>query len=132
MQQQKQYDTVIIGSGLGGLVCGAILSKEGQRVCVLEKNEQIGGNLQTFKRDGVTFDTGVHYISGLDKGQNLYQFFNYLGLMDRLELLKMDEEGFGNCSNTGACEIECPKGISLENIARMNREFLVAKFTTAE
>ena len=37
---------------------------------------------------------------------------------------QMDEEGFGNCTNTGACEIECPKGISLENIARMNREFL--------
>lgn len=37
---------------------------------------------------------------------------------------KMDEEGFGNCSNTGACEVECPKGISLENIARMNREYL--------
>ena len=37
---------------------------------------------------------------------------------------KMDEEGFGNCSNTGACEIECPKEISLDNIARMNREFL--------
>jgi succinate dehydrogenase / fumarate reductase iron-sulfur subunit len=39
---------------------------------------------------------------------------------------KMDEENFGNCSNTGACEAECPKGISLENIARMNREFLMA------
>lgn len=39
---------------------------------------------------------------------------------------QMDKEGFGNCSNTGACEIECPKGISLENIARMNREFLKA------
>ena len=39
---------------------------------------------------------------------------------------QMDEEGFGNCTNTGACEIECPKGISLENIARMNREFYVA------
>jgi succinate dehydrogenase / fumarate reductase iron-sulfur subunit len=39
---------------------------------------------------------------------------------------KMDEEGFGNCSNTGACEVECPKGISLENIARMNREYLKA------
>jgi succinate dehydrogenase / fumarate reductase iron-sulfur subunit len=38
----------------------------------------------------------------------------------------MDEEGFGNCTNTGACEVECPKGISLENIARMNRDFLVA------
>lgn len=36
---------------------------------------------------------------------------------------QMDEEGFGNCSNTGACEVECPKGISLENIARMNREY---------
>ena len=39
---------------------------------------------------------------------------------------QMDEEGFGNCSNTGACEIECPKGISLENIARLNREYLAA------
>jgi succinate dehydrogenase / fumarate reductase, iron-sulfur subunit len=39
---------------------------------------------------------------------------------------KMDELGFGNCSNTGACEMECPKGISLAHIARLNREFLVA------
>ncbi|MBT4839980.1 MAG: 4Fe-4S dicluster domain-containing protein, partial [Flavobacteriaceae bacterium] len=39
---------------------------------------------------------------------------------------QMDLEGFGNCTNTGACEIECPKGISLENIARLNREFLSA------
>ena len=37
---------------------------------------------------------------------------------------QMDEEGFGNCTNTGACEVECPKGISLDNIARMNREYL--------
>lgn len=41
---------------------------------------------------------------------------------------QMDNEGFGNCSNTGACEIECPKGISLEDIARMNREYLKASF----
>jgi succinate dehydrogenase / fumarate reductase iron-sulfur subunit len=39
---------------------------------------------------------------------------------------QMDKEGFGNCTNTGACEVECPKGISLENIARMNREYLKA------
>ena len=39
---------------------------------------------------------------------------------------QMDEEGFGNCTNTGACEVECPKGISLENISRMNREYLYA------
>jgi succinate dehydrogenase / fumarate reductase iron-sulfur subunit len=45
---------------------------------------------------------------------------------------QMDEEGFGNCTNTGACEIECPKGISLENIARLNREFLKAAVTSED
>ncbi len=42
---------------------------------------------------------------------------------------QMDAEGFGNCTNTGACEVECPKGISLENIARLNREFIVSSLT---
>src|SRR5690554_2769682 len=42
---------------------------------------------------------------------------------------QMDEEGFGNCSNIGACEVECPKSISLENIARMNREWINARIT---
>ena len=45
---------------------------------------------------------------------------------------QMDEEGFGNCTNTGACEVECPKGISLENIARMNREYLSAAVASEE
>lgn len=44
---------------------------------------------------------------------------------------QMDAEGFGSCTNTGACEAECPKGISLSNIARMNREYLSAEFTSA-
>jgi len=43
---------------------------------------------------------------------------------------QMDEEGFGSCTNTGACEIECPKGISLTNIARMNREYFSAILTS--
>jgi succinate dehydrogenase / fumarate reductase iron-sulfur subunit len=45
---------------------------------------------------------------------------------------QMDLEGFGNCTNTGACEVECPKGISLDNIARMNREYLSASLITAK
>lgn len=45
---------------------------------------------------------------------------------------QMDKEGFGSCTNTGACEAECPKGISLTNIARMNREFFSAKFTSED
>lgn len=90
----KKFDVVVIGSGIGGLVCGSILAKEGKRVCVLEKNKQIGGSLQTFSRDKTLFDSGVHYVGGLDKGQNLYQIFTYLGIMDQLKLQRMDEDSF--------------------------------------
>ncbi|HMI08444.1 MAG TPA: NAD(P)/FAD-dependent oxidoreductase [Flavobacterium sp.] len=91
---KKHYDVVIIGSGLGGLASSIILAKEGYSVCVLEKNNQFGGNLQTFVRDKTIFDTGIHYIGGLQKGQNLYKYFTYLGIMDDLNLKRMDEDGF--------------------------------------
>ena len=79
---------------MGGLVCGDILSREGYKVCILEKNKQIGGCLQTYARDKVVFDSGVHYLGGLDKGQNLYQLFKYLGLMDKLKLQRLDMDVF--------------------------------------
>src|SRR5687768_17466401 len=88
----EQYDIVIVGSGLGGLACGTILAKEGYKVCILEKNKQIGGNLQTYVRDRVIFDSGVHYVGGLSKGQNMYQLFKYLGIMDKVKIRKMDED----------------------------------------
>ena len=94
MNTEYNFDAVIIGGGLGGLVCANILSKEGLKVCVLEKNEQIGGCLQSFKRDGIMFDSAVHYVCGLDKGQTLYQLFQYLGIMERLEIERMDSNGF--------------------------------------
>ncbi len=89
-----EYDIVIIGSGMGGLICADILSKEGYKVCVLEKNKQIGGCLQTYVRNKVIFDAGVHYLGGLDKGQNLYQIFKYLGFVDKLKLQKLDVNVF--------------------------------------
>ncbi len=95
------YDVVIIGSGLGGLVTGLILSKEGYKVCVLEKNAQIGGTLQTFFFDKKKFDTGVHYVGGLEPGQPLYPYFKYLGLLDELKLEKMEEDGFDLITFTG-------------------------------
>ncbi|MBP6234215.1 MAG: NAD(P)/FAD-dependent oxidoreductase [Chitinophagaceae bacterium] len=79
---------------MGGLVCADILGREGYKVCVLEKNKQAGGSLQTYVRDKVIFDSGVHYLGGLGEGQNLYQVFKYLGLIGRLKLLKMDEDVF--------------------------------------
>ncbi len=91
---KDKYDIVIIGSGLGGLVSANILSRHGYRVCVLEKNKQYGGNLQIFVRDKNIFDTGVHYIGSLGEGENLNQYFTYLGIMDELKLLKLDEESY--------------------------------------
>ncbi len=90
----KEFDIVIVGSGLGGLLCGAILSKEGFRVCVAEKNKIIGGNLQSFERDGVIFNTGLHYFGSADKGQFIYQLFQYLGIYDRLKVKQLDLDQF--------------------------------------
>jgi all-trans-retinol 13,14-reductase len=88
------FDFVITGSGLGGLVSGIILAKEGYSVCILEKNHQAGGNLQTFTRGGYSFSTGLHYIGSMDEGQTLHRFFKYLGITGKLNISKMNEEGF--------------------------------------
>lgn len=95
------YDVIIIGSGLGGLVCGAILSQHGYRVCIYEKNRQAGGCLQTYSREKVIFDSGVHYIGGLAPGENLYKVFKYLGIYDKLKLKRMDMDGFDHISFAG-------------------------------
>ena len=92
---------LIIGSGLGGLVCGYILSKNGYEVVVLEKNNQIGGCLQTFKRKNTKFDTGMHYIGSMDKGQILYQFFNYLNLLDDVKISRLEPTGYDVISIAG-------------------------------
>jgi len=90
----EKYDVAIIGAGLGGLQCAYILAKRGKKVIVLEKNPMyIGGCLQSFKRKGMTFDTGFHYVGGLDEGQPLNRIFNYFGLMD-LPWKKMDTDCF--------------------------------------
>lgn len=91
---EKIYDVVIIGSGMGGLACANILAREGLSVIVLEKNLQIGGNLQIFARDKCIFDTGVHYLGGLDEGQNLRQLFRYFGIFDELSLKRLDEDSY--------------------------------------
>ena len=57
---------IIIGSGLGGLSTGVILAKNGYDVTILEQSGQIGGCLQCFQRDGVKFETGMHFIGSLD------------------------------------------------------------------
>ena len=85
---------VIIGAGLGGLSCGAILAKHGFKVTVLEKEHQPGGCLQTFMRDGVRFETGMHYIGSAAQGQVLDSLLRYLGIRDDLQLHELDRDGY--------------------------------------
>lgn len=90
----EKYDIIIVGSGLGGLECGAILSKEGFNVCVLEKNELFGGCFQTYTRKERLLDTGIHYIGSLGEGQIMNQYFRYFGIMDKLDVRQLDEACF--------------------------------------
>lgn len=90
----SSYDTIIIGSGLGGLACGAILSKEGQRVCVVEKEPIAGGCLRSFRRNEVLFDTGMHYVGSMEDGEILNHFLRYCGIYDTLRLQRLDDHGF--------------------------------------
>ncbi len=64
----KKYDAIVIGSGIGGLAAGLLLSHQGRKTLVAEKNSQLGGRLSSFKRDGFNVDLGVHVISRSDKG----------------------------------------------------------------
>lgn len=73
---------IVIGGGLGGLECGYILAKKGLQVTVLEHDMHIGGCLQSFCRGKALFDTGFHYVGGLQEGQSLHGLFRYFGLLD--------------------------------------------------
>lgn len=111
MMDANRKSVVVIGGGLGGLVSGALLAKEGYKVTVLEKNAIIGGGLQTFHRKGVSFPTGMHVFGGFGEMGQLRKLFSYLGIMDRLSLRAMDAEGYDvvNVLEDGAT-YSLPKG----------------------
>ena len=92
MQSQKHI--VIIGSGLGGLSCGVILAKNGYRVTVLEKSNQVGGCLQCFTRSGVKFETGMHFVGSAMPGQTLARLLKYLEVDRDVALSRLDPSGY--------------------------------------
>lgn len=93
-------EILIIGSGLGGLECGSILSRRGHHVTVLESQIQPGGCMQSFRRHGHILDTGLHYVGGLDQSQPLYESFRDLGLLE-LPWERMDEDAFERITISG-------------------------------
>ncbi|WP_034059955.1 phytoene desaturase family protein [Lacinutrix jangbogonensis] len=76
---QEKYDTIIIGSGMGGLATAAILAKEGQKVLVLERHYTAGGFTHIFKRKGYEWDVGIHYIGEVQRENSiLKKLFDYV------------------------------------------------------
>ena len=85
-------DIVIAGGGLGGLFTGALLAHNGLRVTVLEKNGIPGGGLQSFVRNGVSFDTGMHVMGGWRPGGSIDRITRYLGIRDSLEIESVNDD----------------------------------------
>ena len=92
---------VIIGSGLGGLSCGSILSKNGYEVTVLEQGVQIGGCLQCFRRGEAVFETGMHYIGAGAPGQTLHTLLRYLDIDVSVRLAPLNPMGYDVISFQG-------------------------------
>ncbi len=88
------YDTIIIGSGVSGMTAGIILASEGEKILILEQHTIMGGLMQTFERGGMRFPTGVHRVGSLKRGQSLWYYMKYLGILDHLALVRMNRDCF--------------------------------------
>ena len=76
---EKNYDTIVIGSGIGGLTTAAFLSKEGKSVLVLERHYTAGGFTHIFKRNGYEWDVGIHYIGEVQRPNSaIRRMFDYI------------------------------------------------------
>lgn len=96
---QKSYDVVVVGAGIGGLVCGAFLAKKGKKVLVVEQHSLPGGYCTSFKRNGFIFDSAVHHIGGCGRYSIVGRCLKELGLeMDFFRLDPMDSLFFPSFS----------------------------------
>ena len=87
-------DTVVIGSGIGGLTAAALLARSGREVLLVEGQSRPGGALRRFTRGGIPFDIGFHYTGGLDRGQILRALWDYLGVWPKLEAVPLGPGGY--------------------------------------
>ena len=86
-----KYDVIVIGAGLGGLTAGAKLAREGRKVLVLEQHDRPGGCATTFKRRDFTMEVGLHEMDGLHPKDIKHRIFDDLGIMGKVEFLKVPE-----------------------------------------
>lgn len=88
--ESKKYDVIVIGAGLGGLTCGALLAKKGLKTLIFEQHSLPGGYCTSFKRNGFTFDSAVHFVEGLGKKGRFYQILKELRIEKKLGTCKLD------------------------------------------
>jgi len=91
------YDTIIIGSGAGGLSAAICLAREGQKVLVLEQHDVPGGWCHSFYLNGHRFTPGVHYVGLLEKGQSTNELYTGLGIANDISFYKMNSKAFEHC-----------------------------------
>ena len=96
-QQNKSYDTIIVGSGVGGLASGICLARAGQSVLVLEQHDVPGGWCHSFYLNGYRFTPGVHYVGLMDKGQSTSELYEGLGIANDIGFYRMNPKGFEHC-----------------------------------
>jgi prolycopene isomerase len=90
MSNKYDYDAIIIGAGISGLVCGCYLTKAGMRTLIVEKNAKPGGYCTSFKRGGFHFDACVHSLSSLREGGNIRMVLRELNLEKNLKIKRHD------------------------------------------
>ena len=107
----REWDTVVVGAGLGGLSTAAFLATNGQRVLVLEQNQVVGGCSQVFRRAGnrYEFDVGVHYVGECQPGGKMRTLMDALGIGDRIEWCQLDPDGFSTITLPGV-QFRVPAG----------------------
>jgi len=106
----KDFDTIIIGSGAGGLTAALCLARAGQKVAVIEQHYVPGGWCHSFYIDGHRFSPGVHYIGGLDKGESTGNLYEGLGIANELVFFRMNPDAYEHCW-LGNDHIDMPAGI---------------------
>ncbi|MHA2180895.1 MAG: NAD(P)-binding protein, partial [Promethearchaeota archaeon] len=85
------YDTIIIGAGMGGLAAGNILTKKGYKVLIIEKHFKPGGYCTNFKRNDYIFDCSLHMLNGCEKGGMIYKVLQKFGAENSIEFIKLKE-----------------------------------------